>query len=367
MPALRSFFFVALDKNDLSVKRMQSFLTVQPGETTSCVGCHEDRVEAPPLSGRNLAALRRPPSKIAPIDDVPDVYDFPRDIQPILDRHCVGCHSYDRREGGVVLTGDRGPMYSHSYFNLTVRNQLGDGRNKPESNYAPRLIGSSASAFLKKLEPAHHGVQTTPHERRIARLWIETGAPYPGTYAALGSGMIGSYTENELDRSDLKWPAAAPAVDALKRRCGNCHGAEKPLPMTASDDQKLPPWEGLKLADLRRKFSRHTLYNLSRPEKSMLLLAALSHDAGGLASNDHIVFKATSDPDYQNVLVYIRAAKAKLDEIKRFDMPGFVPRTDWTREMQRFGILPASHDQTKPVDYYELERTYWRSLWYRPQ
>ena len=47
LPALRSFFFVALDENDLSVKRMQSFLTVQPGETTSCVGCHEQRTRAP--------------------------------------------------------------------------------------------------------------------------------------------------------------------------------------------------------------------------------------------------------------------------------------------------------------------------------
>ena len=50
LPALRSFFFVALDENDLSVKRMQSFLTLQPGETTSCVGCHEQRVMAPPHS-----------------------------------------------------------------------------------------------------------------------------------------------------------------------------------------------------------------------------------------------------------------------------------------------------------------------------
>ena len=47
LPALRSFFFVALDQNDLSVKRMQSFLTVQPGETTSCVGCHEQRTQTP--------------------------------------------------------------------------------------------------------------------------------------------------------------------------------------------------------------------------------------------------------------------------------------------------------------------------------
>jgi hypothetical protein len=32
LPAGRPLFFVALDENDLSVKRMQSFLTVQPGE-----------------------------------------------------------------------------------------------------------------------------------------------------------------------------------------------------------------------------------------------------------------------------------------------------------------------------------------------
>ena len=48
LPALRSFFFVALDQNDLSVKRMQSFLTVQPGETSSCVGCHEERTRTTP-------------------------------------------------------------------------------------------------------------------------------------------------------------------------------------------------------------------------------------------------------------------------------------------------------------------------------
>ena len=35
LPALRSLFFVALDENDMSVKRMQSFVTLQPDERTS--------------------------------------------------------------------------------------------------------------------------------------------------------------------------------------------------------------------------------------------------------------------------------------------------------------------------------------------
>ncbi|NQT39915.1 MAG: discoidin domain-containing protein, partial [Planctomycetes bacterium] len=45
LPAMRSLFLIALDENNLAVKRMQSFLSVQPGETSSCVGCHEQRTQ----------------------------------------------------------------------------------------------------------------------------------------------------------------------------------------------------------------------------------------------------------------------------------------------------------------------------------
>ncbi len=366
LPALRSLFFVALDENDLSVKRMQSFLTVQPGEVTSCVGCHEDRVQTPKAAGDTLMAVMRPPSKIEPIADVPDVFDFPRDIQPILDRNCVSCHSYDKREANVILSGDRGPKFSVSYFMLTVRGQVADGRNRPKSNYAPRTLGSSASPLMAKLTPAHHGVRTTAAERKIVRLWIETGAPYPGTYAALGSGMIGSYTENKLDRSDMEWPAVKASADALERRCASCHAKTMPLPASASDDQKLPPWQGLKEQDPRKHFSRHLLYNLSRPEKSILLLAPLSVKTGGYGLCKSEVFKDTSDPDYRTILAGIEETKNKFEETKRFDMPGFRPRTDWVREMKRFGLLPANHNPTDAVDYYAVERDYWKSLWYQP-
>lgn len=49
--------------------------------------------------------------------------DFPRDIQPILDEHCLKCHDYEGHDGrkaaqgGVVLSGDHGPIFSHSYIN----------------------------------------------------------------------------------------------------------------------------------------------------------------------------------------------------------------------------------------------------------
>jgi len=378
LPALRSLFFVALDENDMAVKRMQSFLTVMPGETTSCVGCHENRVDTPRYAaGRNLMATRRSPSRIEPITDVPDVLDFLRDVQPILDKHCLKCHDVDKREGGVILSGDPGPMFPLSYFTLTVRNQFADGRNGP-ANRAPRTIGSSASPLMQKLLPSHNKVQTTERERKILRLWIETGAAFPGTYAALGSGMVGGYAQNRIDRSDLKWPSTPPAMKALQKRCGSCHkGKNMSLPMTVSDNRPNPPWKTLTPDDPRRKYSRHLLYNLGRPDKSLILLAPLARSAGGYGMTvkgaggkpDKCIeiFADTSDKDYQAILAHVRDAKKKLDEIKRFHMPGFIPPWGYVREMKRYGILPASHKKDDPVDVYAADRAYWKSLWYVPK
>ena len=45
-------------------------------------------------------AMQRTASRIEPIDDCPDVFDYPRDVQPILDRLCVDCHGYEKTDRG---------------------------------------------------------------------------------------------------------------------------------------------------------------------------------------------------------------------------------------------------------------------------
>ena len=364
LPALRSFFFVALDENDLAVKRMQSFLTVMPGETTTCVGCHEQRTQTPRYGPGQYLAFRRKPSKITPVDDVPDVFDYPRDIQPILDKHCVKCHDYDKPDGGVILTGDRGPMFSISYYTITARSLVADGRNGL-ANRAPRTIGSSASRLMKLLDGSHYEAKLSEHEQKMVRLWIETGAAYPGTYAALGSGMIGGYAQNRLDRSDTEWPSMKAAMEALGRRCGECHKGNMALPLSPSDNVGSPPWVDLRPDDPRRRFSRHLLYNLTRPEKSLILLAALSKNAGGYERCGRTVFSDTADADHQKILLAIRETKKRLDAIKRFDMPGFRPRPQYVREMKRYGILTADLPEDAEIDCYAVEQAYWKSLWYR--
>ncbi len=382
VPALRSLFFVALDQNDLSVKRMQSFLTVQPGEVTSCVGCHEQRTRAPKPSLAAPASLAagRPPSRIEPIPGVPEVLDFPRDIQPILDALCVSCHGYEKsaaggpRAGRLILSGDRGPMFSHSYYMLTVAGLFSDGRNLARSNYRPRALGTSASRLLGFVNGSHYGAKATAAQLKLLSLWIETGAAYPGTYAALGTGMIGAYAENNQTETDEDWPATRAAAQVLARRCASCHSApSRLLPASLSDERGVSFWQP-SLNDPRLNTSRHIVFNLSRPDKSLLLLAPLAQPAGGWGlcrdpnSKEKVtVFADARDPGYQALLALCAAGKERLDHIKRFDMPGFRPRKDWVREMVRFGILdPKDLAAGGPLDLYAAETRYWRSLWYRP-
>lgn len=382
VPALRSVFFVALDEHELAVKRMQSFTSVQPGETLGCVGCHEHRAQTPRAEFQATLAVRQPPARITPIPDVPEVFDFPRDIQPILDQLCNDCHGTEKtarggpRAGRVLLSGDRGPLYHHSYYSLTIHRLFSDGRNQPKSDYPPRTLGSSASRLLTLLDGSHYGVRATPHQSRLLRLWIDTGAAYPGTYAALGSGMVGNYAENQQINTGTNWPITPTASKVIRNRCLPCHQTpDRLLPLHLADERDVSFWMP-DILDPRLRTSRHLVFNLSRPDRSLMLLAPLAAEAGGwnlcrppeapADTPTDPVFANTSDPDYQSILAMIRAGHDHLQKDKRFDMPGFVPRSDWVREMQRFGLLSTDTRPEDVTDVYAVEKAYWRSLWHQP-
>ena len=396
VPAGRSVYLAALDERDLSVKQMRSFVTVQPGERASCVGCHEYRTQTATAPGAPLAA-RRAPSRIEPIPGAPAILDFPRDVQPILDRRCVECHQPDRRDGGVDLCGDRGPTYSLAYYNLLLHRQVKDTagygwkgeRNRsgePLGNDAPYEAFSGAAPLMKLLDGSHHGARLTDQERTVVRLWLDSATPYAGTYAAYGTGQIGGWWRlNEPTREMANdWPATKPCVDAVTRRCASCHEAGQ-MPRFVTDGVNIAynDFEGFMRPTFR--VSRHHIFNLTRPEKSLALMAPLAKSAGGYAEGalpdakpvkinlatapapfvHPVVFATATDPDYQAILAHLRAAGARLEEIKRFDMPGFQPRYEYLREMKRDGVLPADFDlkNPAPVNAYELDEQYWRLFW----
>jgi hypothetical protein len=372
VPANRQLFFVALDGDDLSVKRMQSFAAVAPGETLGCVGCHERReTTAPNRAPGSLLAVRRPPSRIEPFAGQPDVLDLPRDVQPILDRHCVSCHGPAKREGGVLLDGGMGPHWSHAYVSLLAGRQVADGRNGL-GNQPPRTIGSAASPLLKKLDGSHYEAKLTARERRTLWLWIESGATFAGTYAAL--------------RNEKQQHAAGQAAGAvfggqrpvLNRRCGRCHGAGPDAPGTApalpfheeAKDRKrglnrpTAPYERLIVEnDPLLRFGANILLNFTKPDRSAILLGPLAKSAGGWERCGPAVFANADDPDYKALLAAIEKGKAILDESGNYGTSRFRLNAQYIREMKRFGVLPNSFDPAKEsIDVFATDQKYWRSV-----
>jgi hypothetical protein len=229
---------------------------------------------------------------------------------------------------------------------------------------------------MRLLDSDHHDVKVSAREKDLIRYWIESSAAYPGTYAALGTGMIGGFPKSQLDTSDRKWPSSIAAAEAIQRRCRTCHDRSMPMPRYLSDNLGLvlsnPDFD-----DVRVRFSRHLMFNLSRPEKSLILLAPLATGAGGYGlcrekdregkpGDPAVVFADTADPDYQKILALCRDGKEHLERIKRFDMPGFRPTKSYVREMKRYGILPADLPGDAEIDVYAADRAYWRSHWWQP-
>ncbi len=369
VPAGRCVFFVAMDANGHEVKRMQSFVTVQPGEQVGCVGCHENRTDVAPAYSDVLAA-RRPASRIEPIDGVPDIFHFPRDIQPILDRHCTRCHSQARRAGGVVLTGELGPWFNQAYVTLRTRGLVaaGFGGVGNKGNLPPRSCGAGASKLWRMLQGGHSDVKLSDREMRMVYYWIESWMQYSGTFAALNSD------------GNVRVPVEAKL---LKRRCGSCHG-------TAKLDLFVYGIQGGPMAADQRE-SMGLRVNLTRPERSLLLRAPLAVSAGGLgicrkrkalgfhegrrqpnweippvepAAN---VFATREDPDYRAILAGIRAW-ADTQRPVRVELPGFRPHAAWVRQMQRNGHLSGTFThEGKPLEFYfAVDERYYRSFWHRP-
>ena len=365
LPAKRAFFFIAMDHDGWPVKRMHSFTSVMPGELNTCIGCHEHRTQTLGLPQRVAAqAFRRAPSAPVPVPGIPEVFDFVRDIQPILDKHCIGCHNDEKAERGVVLAGDWAPRFTRSYLTLNAQNGrginiFGDNRNRPLSNFMPYEIGSRASALMRKIDEKHGDVEFSEHERNMVKFWLEAGANYAGTYAANAHGHIGwnqgwtPETDVQWYRNDLEWPETAAMSEAIARRCSGCHTEERSLPLTLSHQT--------------RRYNPSGMFNLSCPEKSRFFNGPLARAAGGLERCGEIVFADRNDPDYLTILAGIERARQYILSGTRPSVTPFYANRHYTREMIRYGILPPDHDyQTMPIDPFETDQKYWESLWYDP-
>jgi hypothetical protein len=146
VPARTPVYFQALDEKNRAIQTMRSWSTLQPGENQSCVGCHEHKNTAPPTASYGATfASKTAPQTLEPFYGPPRGFSFPREIQPILDRHCVRCHNDrqkkvepDRLER--ALTRERDPMWDVSFL------RRGEARSEKSDPSRPvRISGGTTN------------------------------------------------------------------------------------------------------------------------------------------------------------------------------------------------------------------------------
>ena len=188
VPANTPIAIQPLDGEGCKLQEMRSWFVGVPGETISCVGCHENQNEAPGAPGYTRAAGKRPLAP-KPWYGPRRNYAFEREVQPVLDRKCLGCHSgateRKTRMGEKIpsFEGSRSPIghYSKAYVNLMpyVR------RNGPEGDYhllTPLEFHVSTSELYQRLQKGHHGVKLTAEEWDRLITWMDLNVPYWGTW-----------------------------------------------------------------------------------------------------------------------------------------------------------------------------------------
>lgn len=202
VPADRNIFFQALDENYMEVQRERTYINYKPGETRSCIGCHEQPGRTPRQNtSRTPLALKRAPSVPAPQpgeSDARQVIHYPSSIQPIFDRKCVSCHGDTHPDGGISLSSTVTERSSVSYEQIRNNELAGpliaefmhysgvDHANSNGSYLPPKSLGSHTSKLVSTIRTSdrndpHHQLLSQGEMLRIFR-WVDSNYQFFGTY-----------------------------------------------------------------------------------------------------------------------------------------------------------------------------------------
>jgi len=232
VPANTPVAVQALDGEGKAVQLMRSWFTVMPGETLSCVGCHERPAD---VSTSELAlAMYRDPRDIEPWHGPARGFDFAREVQPVLDRHCTSCH-----DGRADRLGLRPQEQVPDYRGKRL-SRLGIDREHPHMKkdsggmmrYTPaydalipyvRRVGieddvsllvpgeyhADTSELVQLLRKGHQGVRLDAEAWDRIVTWIDLNAPCHGTWGDVHPVPEGAHAR----RMELRRTYGGPAED----------------------------------------------------------------------------------------------------------------------------------------------------------
>ncbi|MBI9017634.1 MAG: hypothetical protein JEZ07_10290 [Phycisphaerae bacterium] len=185
-PTGAGIYFQLLDENGLMVQNMRSDTYLHPGENLTCIGCHENKGNAPKSKSLPVA-MKRQPSIIKPEASGSYPLTFPRLVQPVLDKHCMSCHEQNNPKKS--LRGDKFGKNGWSEAMLTLSPYAwgkhgGNGAiRKNNGSYSiPMQEGARVSKLYKHLSNGHKNVKLSAEEMRRITLWLDANSNFYGAY-----------------------------------------------------------------------------------------------------------------------------------------------------------------------------------------
>jgi formylglycine-generating enzyme required for sulfatase activity len=354
VPANTPLILQPVDGQGRAYQIMRSWMTAMPGESVSCIGCHESQDRT--VQSHMPLASNRAPADIEPWYGLQRGFDFVREVQPVLNSRCVKCH-----DGSTKLTArgkkvDR-PNFAdtahgdHEFYKSYLALHPYIRRPGPEGDYhmlKPLEYHASTSELVQMLEKGHHGVKLTAEEWDRLVTWIDMNAPCFGTWSdRLGREF---YAEQHAKRLEMRRLYASVTDDP-----------EEPL--------------GDPTSPLNKEFlARKSLARTNVPDLPALPRAAVTGDVRPPAAIDGWPFEAAVCEDRVTVsltgtvkleLVRIPAGSffmgtdaGYVDEGPRrvgaIDAPFYMATVETSNEM--FALFDPTHD-TRFIDMPGMSQT----------
>ena len=255
-----------LDEQGKAVQLMRSWFTAMPGETVSCVGCHERPKEIPILQPR--LATKHPAAQIEPWHGPARGLDFERDVQPVLDQYCIACHDGTPQQDGRQMLDLRSERYAKDYrgreltrlgvtrLHPVVRRALGGTRVKYTPAYealipyirrvniedhvgllVPGEYHADTSELIQLLIKGHYNVRLDNEAWDRLVTWIDLNGPCHGTWGDVGPIPNGADKRRLALRRVHGGPAEDPeAIPEISQTC-----VEPVLPEPLDDVERQAP------------------------------------------------------------------------------------------------------------------------------
>jgi hypothetical protein len=141
-------------------------------------------------------ALAGGPEDLEPFYGPPRGFSFTKEVQPILDRHCVRCHVPGKDKpalrGTLVTVGRMKRKFSEAYLALTHTKTTNGDHSHPMVNWidcmsGPAMLppyhrGAATSKLMTLLEDGHEDVKLSREELDKIACWIDLLVPFCGDY-----------------------------------------------------------------------------------------------------------------------------------------------------------------------------------------